>query len=94
MSCWWLIQAAPMAAKTSLSAAGPASWSTAKRVSFNHRATQLGAQSRAVAKRQVCLDADEEIGTRCQQAIQQAIQHPATADGYQLTPRYWFLGAG
>ena len=38
------------------------------------------------------LDADEEIGTRCQQEIQQAIQHPATADGYELTPRYWFLG--
>ena len=38
------------------------------------------------------LDADEEIGTRCRQAIQQAIQHPATADGYELTPRYWFLG--
>ena len=38
------------------------------------------------------LDADEEIGGRCKQAIQKAIQHPAAADGYELTPRYWFLG--
>ena len=38
------------------------------------------------------LDADEEISINCQQAIQHAIQHPAAADGYELTPRYWFLG--
>jgi len=38
------------------------------------------------------LDADEEISRLCQQAIQQAIQHPAAADAYELTPRYWFLG--
>ena len=38
------------------------------------------------------LDADEEISNTCQQAIQKAIQHPAAADGYELTPRYWFLG--
>ena len=38
------------------------------------------------------LDADEEISIACQQAIQYAIQHPAAADGYELTPRYWFLG--
>jgi glycosyltransferase involved in cell wall biosynthesis len=38
------------------------------------------------------LDADEEVSKACQQAIQQAIQHPAAADAYELTPRYWFLG--
>ena len=38
------------------------------------------------------LDADEEISSVCRQAIQHAIQHPAAADGYELTPRYWFLG--
>ena len=38
------------------------------------------------------LDADEEIGGPCKEAIQKAIQHPAAADGYELTPRYWFLG--
>lgn len=38
------------------------------------------------------LDADEEISSLCQQGIQQAIRHPAAADGYALTPRYWFLG--
>ena len=38
------------------------------------------------------LDADEEIGGRCKEAIERAIQHPAAADGYELTPRYWFLG--
>ena len=38
------------------------------------------------------LDADEEICGRCKEAIQKAIQHPAAADGYELTPRYWFFG--
>jgi glycosyltransferase involved in cell wall biosynthesis len=38
------------------------------------------------------LDADEEICGPCKQAIQKAIEHPAAADGYELTPRYWFLG--
>ena len=38
------------------------------------------------------LDADEEIGGPCKQAIQKTIEHPAAADGYELTPRYWFLG--
>lgn len=38
------------------------------------------------------LDADEEVGTACRQAIQRAIANPQAADGYELTPRYWFLG--
>ena len=38
------------------------------------------------------LDADEEICGRCKEEIQKAVQHPAAADGYELTPRYWFLG--
>lgn len=38
------------------------------------------------------LDADEEVGPSCQNAIKQAISNPETVDGFELTPRYWFLG--
>ena len=38
------------------------------------------------------LDADEEVGPACQQAIEQAICAPNAPDGFELTPRYWFLG--
>lgn len=38
------------------------------------------------------LDADEEVGASCRQAIQEAIASPGAADGFELTPRYWFLG--
>ena len=38
------------------------------------------------------LDADEEVGPACRQAIQQAVASQVTADGFELTPRYWFLG--
>ena len=38
------------------------------------------------------LDADEEVGESCRRAIQQAVNSPETADGFELTPRYWFLG--
>jgi len=38
------------------------------------------------------LDADEEVGPACRHAIQQAIANPASHDGFELTPRYWFLG--
>ncbi len=38
------------------------------------------------------LDADEEIGLRCRAAIEAAITAPRARDGFELTPRYWFLG--
>jgi len=38
------------------------------------------------------LDADEEVGPACRHAIRQAIASPGAADGFELTPRYWFLG--
>jgi len=38
------------------------------------------------------LDADEEIGPDCRRAIQLAIASPEGPDGFELTPRYWFLG--
>ena len=38
------------------------------------------------------LDADEEVGPACKQAIQETIGSPGAADGFELTPRYWFLG--
>jgi glycosyltransferase involved in cell wall biosynthesis len=38
------------------------------------------------------LDADEEVGASCRRAIQRAIASPGAADGFELTPRYWFLG--
>lgn len=38
------------------------------------------------------LDADEEVGAACRQAIQQAIDNKENTDGFELTPRYWFLG--
>jgi glycosyltransferase involved in cell wall biosynthesis len=38
------------------------------------------------------LDADEEVGPACRQAIEQAIGAANAPDGFELTPRYWFLG--
>ena len=38
------------------------------------------------------LDADEEVGPACRQAIEQAIRAANAPDGFELTPRYWFLG--
>jgi glycosyltransferase involved in cell wall biosynthesis len=38
------------------------------------------------------LDADEEISPHCRAAIEAAIRRPEAPDGFELTPRYWFLG--
>ncbi|WP_255118006.1 glycosyltransferase family 2 protein [Synechococcus sp. HJ21-Hayes] len=38
------------------------------------------------------VDADEEVGPACRAAIQRCIAAPNAAEGYELTPRYWFLG--
>ena len=38
------------------------------------------------------LDADEEIGERCRDVIEQTIRVNKRYDGFELTPRYWFLG--
>lgn len=38
------------------------------------------------------LDADEIIPLDCRIAIEEAIQHPQAPAGFELTPRYWFLG--
>lgn len=38
------------------------------------------------------LDADEEIKPVCRDAIERAIAKPGITDGFELTPRYWFLG--
>ena len=38
------------------------------------------------------LDADEEISNECRQAIQHAIGQSGAPDGFELTPRYWFMG--
>lgn len=38
------------------------------------------------------LDADEEIGVDCRIAIEQSIKVSKGCDGFELTPRYWFLG--
>ena len=38
------------------------------------------------------LDADEVVGDACRSAICCAISAPDTPDGFELTPRYWFLG--
>ena len=38
------------------------------------------------------LDADEEIGPNCKGAIQAALAQSAELNGFELTPRYWFLG--
>lgn len=38
------------------------------------------------------LDADEEISNECRQAIQHAIGQRGAPDGFELTPRYWFMG--
>ena len=38
------------------------------------------------------LDADEEVGASCRRAIQGAIASPGATAGFELTPRYWFLG--
>ena len=38
------------------------------------------------------LDADEEVGPACRHSIQKAIARPGAKVGFELTPRYWFLG--
>ena len=38
------------------------------------------------------LDADEEVGPACRAAITEAISGAAATTGFELTPRYWFLG--
>lgn len=38
------------------------------------------------------LDADEEIPATTADAIQRLIVDPSAADGFELTPRYWFFG--
>ena len=38
------------------------------------------------------VDADEEISSDCRQAIQHAIGRKDAPDGFELTPRYWFMG--
>ena len=38
------------------------------------------------------LDADEEISSDCRKAIQAAICALDAPDGFELTPRYWFMG--
>ena len=38
------------------------------------------------------LDADEQIGPRCRAAITTAIATSEPINGFELTPRYWFLG--
>ena len=38
------------------------------------------------------LDADEEVGPACRRSIQEAIASPGAKVGFELTPRYWFLG--
>jgi len=38
------------------------------------------------------LDADETVGDACREAILHAIEQPGAPDGFELTPRYWFLG--
>ena len=38
------------------------------------------------------LDADETVGEDCRRAINKAIESPDTPDGFEMTPRYWFLG--
>ena len=38
------------------------------------------------------LDADEEVGPQLAQAIQTCIKSSTAFEGYELTPRYWFLG--
>ena len=38
------------------------------------------------------LDADEEIGPVCRQAIQASLVSSTYVNGFELTPRYWFLG--
>lgn len=38
------------------------------------------------------LDADEQVGAACREAIQRAIGANDAPDGFELTPRYWFLG--
>jgi glycosyltransferase involved in cell wall biosynthesis len=38
------------------------------------------------------LDADEQVGPACRTAIQHAVSDADAPDGFDLTPRYWFLG--
>lgn len=38
------------------------------------------------------LDADEEVGLELAAQLRLCINSPASADAYELTPRYWFFG--
>ena len=38
------------------------------------------------------LDGDEAVGETCRQAIHRAIAMLDAPDGFEMTPRYWFLG--
>ena len=38
------------------------------------------------------LDADEAVEPACREAIRSALDSPEMPDGFELTPRYWFLG--
>jgi hypothetical protein len=38
------------------------------------------------------LDADEEVGPELAAEIRRRLADPAAPDGFELTPRYWFLG--
>ena len=38
------------------------------------------------------LDADEAIGPECRRAIQASLESSTDVNGFELTPRYWFLG--
>ncbi|MFM7641269.1 MAG: glycosyltransferase family 2 protein [Cyanobium sp.] len=38
------------------------------------------------------LDADEQVGPELEAAIRRSIATPDAPDGFELTPRYWFLG--
>lgn len=38
------------------------------------------------------LDADEEVGPELAREIRRRLTDPAPPDGFELTPRYWFLG--
>ena len=38
------------------------------------------------------LDADEQVGPELAEEIRRSIAEPGGPDGYELTPRYWFLG--
>lgn len=38
------------------------------------------------------IDADERIGTACRDEILAKVQEDVTTDGYEMAPRFWFLG--